>query len=65
MGYPEPMVLDKKLVIASTRGSDYSAGGPMRSLDFMEPCVRATFGFVGITPGHRACRGGRDAVRKG
>ncbi|WP_028048586.1 FMN-dependent NADH-azoreductase [Cellulomonas sp. URHD0024] len=48
-GYPEPMVLGKKLVVASTRGSDYSAGGPMHSYDFMEPYLRAIFGFIGIT----------------
>ena len=48
-GYPEPMVLGKKMVIASTRGSDYSAGGPMHAYDFMEPYLRAIFGFIGIT----------------
>ena len=49
MGYPEPMVLGKKMVVASTRGSDYSAGGPMHAYDFMEPYLRAIFGFIGIT----------------
>ena len=49
MGYPEPMVLGKKMVVASTRGSDYSPGGPMHAYDFVEPYLRAIFGFIGIT----------------
>jgi FMN-dependent NADH-azoreductase len=44
-----PLVLGKKMVVASSRGSDYSAGGPMHAYDFQEPYLRAIFGFIGIT----------------
>ncbi|WP_426592225.1 FMN-dependent NADH-azoreductase [Cellulomonas sp. McL0617] len=55
LGLPEPMVLGKKMVIVSTRGSDYSAGGPMHAYDFMEPYLRAIFGFIGITDIELVC----------
>ena len=55
MGFPEPMVLGKKMVVATTRGSDYSAGGPMHAYDFMEPYLRAIFGFIGITDVEFVC----------
>lgn len=48
-GRAVPLVLGKKMVISSTRGGDYSAGGPMHAYDFQEPYLRAIFGFIGIT----------------
>ena len=48
-GHVVPLVLGKKMVVASSRGSDYSAGGPMHAFDFQEPYLRAIFGFIGIT----------------
>ncbi len=49
MGYPVPLVLGRRMVCVTARGSDYSAGGPMHALDFQEPYLRSIFGFVGIT----------------
>lgn len=43
------LCLDKKMVCITTRGGDYSAGGPMHSYDVQEPYLRTIFGFVGIT----------------
>lgn len=48
-GHVMPLVLGKKMVVTSSRGSDYSAGGPMHAFDFQEPYLRAIFGFIGIT----------------
>ena len=45
---PEGLVKGKKMVVVSSRGGDYSAGG-MRQYDMQEPYLRAIFGFVGIT----------------
>jgi FMN-dependent NADH-azoreductase len=38
---------DKKMVVASSRGGQYT--GDTKSLDFQEPYLRVIFGFVGIT----------------
>jgi FMN-dependent NADH-azoreductase len=48
-GHVRPLVLGKKMVVASSRGSDYSEGGPLHAFDFQEPYLRAIFGFIGIT----------------
>jgi FMN-dependent NADH-azoreductase len=37
------------MVCVTSRGGDYSAGGPMAALDFQEPYLRTIFGFIGIT----------------
>lgn len=48
-GAVEPLVLDRPMVCVTSRGGDYSAGGPMAALDFQEPYLRTIFGFIGIT----------------
>jgi FMN-dependent NADH-azoreductase len=48
-GQPVPLVLGKRMVCVTSRGGDYSIGGPMHALDFQEPYLRAIFGFIGIT----------------
>lgn len=45
----EGLVKDKKMVIVTSRGGDYSAKEPFHSYDYQEPYLRAIFGFVGIT----------------
>ncbi|MCL6528094.1 MAG: NAD(P)H-dependent oxidoreductase [Thermaceae bacterium] len=50
-GQPEGLVRGKKMVCVTSRGSDYSMG-PLQALDFVEPYLRAVFGFVGITDLH-------------
>jgi FMN-dependent NADH-azoreductase len=48
MGYPEGLVHGKKMILITSRGADYSEGTPFHAFDFMEPYLRAIFGFVGI-----------------
>jgi FMN-dependent NADH-azoreductase len=48
MGMPVGLVRDKKMVVITSRGGDYSPGTPFHSYDFMEPYLRAIFGFVGV-----------------
>ena len=47
-GVPEGLVHDKRMVVITSRGGDYSAGSPQHAFDFMEPYIRAIFGFVGM-----------------
>lgn len=48
-GYPVGLCQGKKMICITTRGGDYSPGGPMHAYDLQEPYLRAIFGFVGIT----------------
>lgn len=48
-GYVVPMVQGRKMVVVTSRGSDYSEASPLHPYDFQEPYLRAIFGFVGIT----------------
>lgn len=45
----EGLAKNKKMVIVSSRGGDYSQASGAHNLDFQEPYLRAVFGFVGIT----------------
>lgn len=45
---PEGMVKDKKMVIITSRGGDYSSSGPSASFDFQESYLRTIFGLTGI-----------------
>jgi len=45
----EGLVQNKKMVIITSRGGDYSQGGPSHNFDFQEPYLRAIFGLAGIT----------------
>ena len=51
-GQPYGMLENKKMVCITTRGGDFSEGGPFHAYDFQEPYLRAIFGFVGITDMH-------------
>ncbi|MCM8798442.1 MAG: NAD(P)H-dependent oxidoreductase [Candidatus Omnitrophica bacterium] len=44
---PEGLVKNKKMVIITSRGGDYT--GEAKPYDFLEPYLRTIFGFVGIT----------------
>ena len=48
-GMPVGRCHGKRLVCITTRGGDYSPGGPMHAFDLQETYLRAIFGFVGIT----------------
>ena len=45
---PQGLAKDKKMVIITSRGGDYSPGTVYNSYDFQEPYLKAIFGFVGI-----------------
>lgn len=45
---PEGLVKNKKMVVITSRGGDYSTE-QMKAYDFEEPYLRTTFGFTGIT----------------
>jgi FMN-dependent NADH-azoreductase len=46
---PEGLAKNKKMVICTSRGGDYSPESPFHPYDFQEPYLRAIFGFVGIS----------------
>ena len=48
-GVPVGKCAGKKLICVTSRGSDYSPGGPMHAYDLQEPYLRTIFGFIGIT----------------
>lgn len=45
----EGLVKNRKMVVITSRGGDYSSTSPFHTYDFQEPYLRAIFGFVGIT----------------
>ena len=47
-GFPEGLVINKKVYLAIASGGVYS-DGPMKSYDFTEPFLRAVLGFIGMT----------------
>lgn len=52
LGQAVPMVHGRTMVVASSRGGDYSPGTAYHPFDFQEPYLRAIFGFIGITDVH-------------
>lgn len=46
---PVGLAKNKKMVVLTSRGSDYSPESPFHPYDFQEPYLRAIFGFIGIT----------------
>ncbi|CAM6003211.1 unnamed protein product [Sphagnum balticum] len=58
-GTPKGLLGGKKLIIISSSGGDYSQP-PMKSYDFVEPYLRAIFGFLGITDITYLTAPGRD-----
>jgi FMN-dependent NADH-azoreductase len=47
-----PMVHGKRMLCVTSRGGDYSPGGPLHAYDFQEPYLRSIFGFIGISDIH-------------
>lgn len=46
---PEGLAKNKKMVIITSRGGDYSAASTFHAYDYQEPYLRAVFNLVGIT----------------
>lgn len=49
LGVPVGLATEKPTVCITSRGGDYSPGGPMSAFDLQEVYLRSVFGFVGIT----------------
>lgn len=45
----EGLVKNRKMIVITSRGGDYSPGSPYYSYDFQEPYLRVIFGLVGLT----------------
>lgn len=45
---PEGLIKNKKMMVMTSRGGDYSAGSSSAAFDFQEPYLRAIFGFCGL-----------------
>ena len=45
---PEGLIRDKKMVIVTSRGGDYSPGSPSAAFDYQEPYLRTVFGLCGL-----------------
>lgn len=43
------LVTDKKMLVITARGSDFSPGSALAPQDFQEPYLRTVFNFIGIT----------------
>ena len=43
------LVIDKKMLVVTARGSDFRPGSDLAPLDFQEPYLRTVFNFIGIT----------------
>ena len=47
-GAPKGLLKNKKLIVITASGADYSAA-PMQAMDFVEPYLRALMGFLGVS----------------
>lgn len=43
------LVADKKMLVITARGGNYSPGSPTAPFDHQQPWIRTIFGFIGIT----------------
>ncbi|UCB56845.1 MAG: NAD(P)H-dependent oxidoreductase [Candidatus Omnitrophota bacterium] len=46
---PEGLAKNKKMIVITSRGGDYSENSPFHAYDLQEPYLRTIFGFTGIT----------------
>lgn len=46
---PQGLLKNKKMVVVTSRGGDYSAESPFHSYDYQENYLRGIFGFTGIS----------------
>jgi len=47
-GAPKGLLLNKKATFVVASGGDYEAGSPFAPMNFVEPYLRAIFGFLGV-----------------
>ena len=48
-GGVEGLAKNKKMVVITSRGGDYSPESPVHSWEYQEPYLKTIFGFIGIT----------------
>ncbi len=58
-GIPEGLLKNKKLIVVTAHGADYTTS-PMKEMDFVEPYLRAVFGFLGVKSIEFVTVAGRD-----
>lgn len=59
---PRGLIPNKRVVVVTTRGSDYS--GPMAALDFQEPYLRTLLNFLGLADVTFISCNGMDAGKR-
>jgi FMN-dependent NADH-azoreductase len=64
-GKPAGLVAGKKATFLIASGGDYGPGSPAASYNFVEPYLKAFFGFMGITDTHFQTAGGTAALNYG
>jgi FMN-dependent NADH-azoreductase len=62
---PEGLVKGKKLTLLIATGGEYGPGSPAAGYNFVEPYLRAVFGFLGITDVTAITAGGTAALHSG
>jgi len=58
-GAPLGLLKNKRLIVITSSGGDYSVE-PMKNFDFLEPYLRSVFGFLGVRDVHVFTAPGRD-----
>jgi len=64
-GAPKGLVTGKKATFLIASGGDYGPGSPAESYNFVEPYLKAFFGFMGVTDVHFQTAGGTAALNYG
>jgi FMN-dependent NADH-azoreductase len=62
---PEGLITGKKLTLLIATGGEYGPGSPAAGYNFVEPYLRAVFGFLGITDVTAITAGGTAALMRG
>ena len=59
---PKGLLTGKKLTLLIASGGNYAPGTPYAAYDFVEPYLRAVFGFIGVTDITVVTAGGTSAL---
>lgn len=60
---PEGLLKGKKATFLTASGGDYTPGTPYSSYNFVEPYLKAVFGFLGVTNVEAVAAGGTAQLR--
>jgi FMN-dependent NADH-azoreductase len=64
-GIPEGLLKNKQAQFLIAAGGTYDPGTPLEPFNFVEPYLRTTFGFIGVTDSKFLTAGGTAALRHG